>query len=147
MHRLASIAIGLCLTGVCFAQVYQYRDANGRMVYSDTPPPEAGAKETQVRPAAGPASEEARKALAEKTKEFDKRREEAAENQKKADEEAAKKAKADSNCSDARNQLTALESGQRMAKYGKDGEHIVLDDAMRAEETARTRALVDKWCK
>ncbi len=64
----------------------------------------------------------------------------------RADEErnAARRAE---NCRQARNQLTALESGQRIARTNDKGEREVLDDAGRAQETQRTREVIASECR
>ena len=50
------------------------------------------------------------------------------------------------NCSRARAQLAALESGQRMARVNEKGERTVLDDRARAEEARRAREIIAADC-
>lgn len=50
------------------------------------------------------------------------------------------------NCQRARNQLTALEGGQRMARFNERGEREVLDDAARAQEVTRMQEFIDANC-
>lgn len=73
-----------------------------------------------------------------------------------ADLEQATKAKAEEeilatkrgeNCRAARNHLTALESGQRIARANDKGEREVLDDQGRAEETRRAREAIASECR
>ncbi|ANQ84746.1 hypothetical protein dqs_1702 [Azoarcus olearius] len=102
----------------------------------------------EAKPAAEAKSAENRpKTAAEQEQAFRQRRAEAAEAQAKAEKENAVKADRERLCQEARNQLAALQSGQRMVRYGKDGERVVLDDAMRAEEAARTQRHVDEACR
>ena len=75
---------------------------------------------------------------------------------KAAEQEQAAKAKADEdklaaqradNCRAARGHLTALESGQRIARTNDKGEREVLDDKGRADETRRAREVVASDCR
>ncbi len=51
------------------------------------------------------------------------------------------------NCRAARNHLTALESGQRIARTNDKGEREVLDDKGRADEQRRAREVVASDCR
>ena len=59
------------------------------------------------------------------------------------DRQAARKAE---NCTRARNQLAALDSGQRMARANAKGEREMLDDKARADEAQRARDQVASNC-
>ncbi|WP_407277696.1 DUF4124 domain-containing protein [Aromatoleum evansii] len=52
MRRLSLLALSLTLALPATAQVYQWRDAQGRINYSDTPPPTGAAK--TVKPSSRP---------------------------------------------------------------------------------------------
>jgi hypothetical protein len=147
-HRIAIFFLA-CLPALTLttaqAQVYQYRDANGNVVFSDTPPPGAKAvrKDVKVAPPSGDqaASHE------EKMQDFQKRREAAAEAEAKQARDKAEKEKADANCTRARNKLASLQSGQRIVRYTAQGEREFLDDAARAAETAEAQQSIAEWCK
>lgn len=73
-----------------------------------------------------------------------------------AEQEQSAKAKAEEerlttqrgeNCRAARNHLTALESGQRIARTNDKGEREVLDDKGRADEQRRAREVVASDCR
>ena len=51
------------------------------------------------------------------------------------------------NCRNARNQLMALDSGQRMARINDKGEREVMDDQMRAESTRQVREVIASECR
>ena len=70
--------------------------------------------------------------------------EEAAKN--KAEEERIASIKAQ-NCRNARNQIAALESGQRIARVNDKGEREVLDDKGRADEMRRAREVATSDCR
>ncbi len=144
LHRSAAFVLAF-LPLMAVAQVYQYRDAQGRMVYSDTPPPGVNAtkKDVNVAPPAGDTS----KTLQDKVQDFQKRRDEAADREAKAAKDKAEKEKAAENCSKARNKLAALQSGQRIVRYNAQGEREFLDDATREAEIAQTQQSVTEWCK
>lgn len=100
--------------------------------------------QTQAKPAA---ADNKPKTAAEQEQAFRQRRAEAAEAQAKADKDSANEAERARRCQAARNQLAALQSGQRMARFGEDGERVVLEDADRAAETERTQRLIDEVCR
>lgn len=169
MRRANLFVISLLVALPAAAEIYQWRDAQGRVHYSDTPP--AGENATTLRPAATPAvqpdaveqagkdvstatevdraaAEAARpKTLAERELEFRQRRAAAAEARAKAEQKRQRSTERQRDCEQARNQLTALESGQRLARFNRDGEREVLDDAGRVDELARTRRFVESACK
>ncbi|MBL8471257.1 MAG: DUF4124 domain-containing protein [Rhodocyclaceae bacterium] len=128
-------------------EIYQYKDAQGRTVYSDVPPPDA---KNVTRSSVAPASEgspAARRTLAER--ERDLRKQQADRDQ--ADQKAAKdKADAEArsrNCEDARGYLRTLESGERVVRHDANGERSFLDDEQRAADIARTKKAIQDFCK
>lgn len=135
-----------------WGQAYKWRDASGRIQYSDTPPP-PGARDVQQlrRPpgstGASPAADASPRSYAEKDAEFRKRqleKQEAEVKQAKAAEEEQVRKR---NCEQARGQLAALDSGQRMVRLTASGERIALDDSERAAARADAVKSVDSWCK
>ena len=165
------LSVGLLLTVAMLASLpstaqaqWKWRDKDGQINISDRPPPhEVAEKDILARPqpqpqsrrnvtapaaasaASGAASApptalerevQARKRQAEQ--------EEAAKN--KAEEERIASIKAQ-NCSNARNQIAALESGQRIARVNDKGEREVLDDKGRADEMRRAREVATSDCR
>lgn len=133
-----------------WGQAYKWRDANGSVQYSDTPPP-PGAKDVQQlrKSGAGPApgTPGATKSYTERDAEFRKRVVEKQENeakQAKASEDEQVRAR---NCDQARGQLAGIDSGQRMVRLTADGERIALDDAERATARADAVKAIETWCK
>lgn len=140
-------------------EIYTWKDKDGRINYADNPPPgntpartlsgrnaeKAPAPSvTSDTPAAAPRTQPS---AAEQELEFRKRRAEAADNQAKADKVKAEAEERRRNCERARNQLAALESGQRMARVNEKGEREFLDDTQRAQEIESARKSADSWCK
>jgi hypothetical protein len=140
------------------AQTYKWTDAEGKIHYSDQPPPANVKDQTTVTPRkpsspnAGSVSTEkgapAAKArtYVEQEAEFKKRQVEAAEREaadkKKAGEATEKK----QNCEQARSQLKSLQTGGRMTRSNAQGEREYLSDAQIAQEIERSKKAVDGWC-
>lgn len=154
--------IGIFLTAFTLAalagDIYTWRDAEGRVHFSDVPP--TGKEEAKKIRGAAPSAASAAAAaantpaaptgakpapsLADKDLEFRKRR---AESQEAADKAAKEKAAADqkaSDCQSARNQMRALESGQRISRFNDKGEAIPMDDSQRQAEIERNRQFLEK---
>lgn len=155
--RLLVLGSMLVFTAVASAQMYRWVDGDGKVHYSNTPPP-AGAKAKTIiapaspsAPAASPdaAAEDARKGPltpAEQEQALRKRQMDAQKAQEKAalarkDDEAKKE-----NCTRAREALATFESGQRISRTNAQGERYYLEDDVRAAETDKARAAVSDWC-
>ena len=135
------------------AQTYKWRDANGAIQYSDSPPPGNARDVQQLRktpgaPSSAPAASGAAqsKPVADAEAEFRKRmsaREEAEAKQAKAraDEETRVR-----HCEQAKSHLSALESGNRVARYLPSGERVALDDNEREQAKAEARKAIQTWC-
>ena len=152
------------------AAQWKWRDATGRIQYSDRPPPAAVAdRDILQRP--GPTSPAATAAAAPAERAASapplalgaasaasgarvdpaleaKRREaeqaEAARKKAEADKLAAVRA---DNCQRARAQLRALDEGVRMSRINEKGEREILDDSGRAAEAQRMRGIVASDCR
>lgn len=146
--RAVILLVLASLWGVVAAQVYTWRDASGKTHYSDTPPPGVDAKKMRAGTSTDSAgSAAAARGIAEQDMEFRKRKAEADKTQAKAEQERKEAQEGKLNCEEARNQLGALESGQRMSRINDRGEHIPLDDEMRMQEIEKARKAVQSWCK
>lgn len=154
MRQLLTIVSMLALATVAQAGVTRWVDADGKVHYSDKPPPPTAKsqknldlKNSPALPIAAPDSKGGEKSLAEKDLESRKRRvqaEEAAAKQTR-DQEEAKSRKA--NCEQALNQLKALQEGQRISKFDEKGERVFLEDNDRALAIEETKKSADSWCK
>lgn len=81
-------------------------------------------------------------------KELEQKKKQAAEAEaakKKVEEEKTAKTK-NENCARAKQAKATLESGVRMGRTNAKGEREVLDDAARADETKRVKAIMDASC-
>lgn len=145
-QRQASLALLLLLPFAATAQVYSWKDAQGKIHYGDRPPAE---RQTQVRqlpkaPSATEDVEAARKAAAER--QFSQREKQAGGDSKPAPEDPAQAKIREENCQRAKNTLAALESGQMRFTLNAQGERVALDGQLREEELARARKSVADWC-
>ena len=143
------------------AQTYKWTDADGKIHYSDQPPPANAKEEVTIKPrkpsapttSASPSASEKGAATArpktyiEQEAEFRKRQVETAEREAAAKKKAAEAAEKKQNCEQARAQVKNLQSGGRMTRANAQGEREYLNDAQIAQEIERGKKTVDSWCK
>jgi hypothetical protein len=164
---VCALVVTASLAGTAFGQsgTWKYRDAQGRVVVSDMPPPSSIAdKDILERPtvpvrrtaapppaaAASAAASAPSPQLAQRSDpELDARRKKATDEQQaqqKAQQEkdAAQRVE---NCARAKSHLAALNDGLRMARTNEKGEREVLDDKGRAEEMQRARQVIASDCR
>lgn len=167
MKRLAQAALATALlvtSAVAHAQ-WAWKDAQGRPVYSDQPPPPSvpaarifkaprgqmpDLREQLRRPEV--ASQQAAPpkgapTLAERNAAYEQRRAAAAEQAGRAANEAKLRAQRAASCENARQNQRALDGGGRIVRYNDKGEREVLDDVQRLEESRRNAAAVTEHCK
>ncbi len=162
--------IALVLPMLASAEIYKWKDKNGVMRYSDTPPPASvqvntlGKKSTD-KPAnvSSDASEVAKQPEAIKKKQSARDFEDPALDPeaeaariRASNAEAAKKnkiakekeAKADAdNCKTVRANYQAYTQGGRMYKMNEKGERVYMGDAELAAGKAKAQAEMNKYCK
>jgi hypothetical protein len=142
------VAVLCAITLPVSAQIYQWKDPNGKTIISDKPPPTAGVPlERKIDTNATSNTGAQQPSLADRELEFRKRQKEAQDNAEKAEKEAAAATERNENCQTARRQLQTLESGVRVALRNDKGERYYLDDAQREREIAKTKRLVEAECQ
>jgi type IV secretory pathway VirB10-like protein len=171
MNRVLTLAL-LLVALPASPGLYKWVDQNGRVHYSDQPPPDNAKKSAVIHgpapakpsgeaanpaapggdaasaaPAAANAAPKTAKTAAELEMEFRKRRMEAAEAEAKRQQEAQASEEKKRNCTQATNRVAALEGGGRVTKYGPNGEALYLSDAEIGRELADARKVADSWCK
>ena len=154
MPKTICLLVLLAAAATVAAQTYKWKDASGATQYSDTPPPSNARDVQQLRkagtpvpsaPSAGTAPQS--KSTADAEAEFRKRmaaREEAEAKQAKAQEDEQTRVR---HCDQSKAQLSALESGNRVARYLPSGERVALDDSEREQAKAEAQKAVQTWCK
>jgi hypothetical protein len=166
---LLAVAAALVTPPLAAQTQWKWRDANGRIQYSDRPPPlsvpdqailsrpsgsgsgngsGSGSAAAQAPAAASAASAPAASASAVDPALAEKRRQaEAAEAAKRKAEEDRLARQRQDNCQRAREYLRTLESGIRIARSNAQGDREYLDDAQRQREVARAREVIGSDCR
>lgn len=145
------IAVAILLaTATVAAQVYKWVDKDGKMQYSDTPPPASAtkteAKKIDTSPAAAAVAAPA-KSLQDRVKESDKRKADLAEKAKKSEIDQQNAEINASNCTDARAAVRELESGRPMVRTSETGAREYVSDDARQADLVRARKSVADFCK
>lgn len=128
------------------AQIYEYKDASGKTVYTDQLPPGVSGR-TRDSGERSAASGGTQKSVAERDVEFKKRQQDQKEAAERAQKDVTKKDAAKEDCSLAQRQLNLLESGERIATIDTKGERKYMEDSERAAEIVRYRKLINEACK
>lgn len=158
MTRLLVLGLAMAMAASASAQLYRWVDKDGKVRYTDTPPP-AGVKArtlgapAPVAPAAAETPDAAKKdaakgplTAAEQEQAFRKRQLEAQKAAEKADLARKESDTKRENCTRARAALATLESGQRITRTDAQGERAFLEDDAREREAERARQSVREWC-
>lgn len=157
MKRLSlAIWLVLCLALplTAFAQMYKWVDANGKVHYSDKPPP-SNVKTEKLReaprapspPAPGEGKGDAKKdtartgpkTVAEQEQAFRKRQADSAKEEKEQAQKEAEARERAENCKRAKAAVANLELGGRQSRIDEKGERVFLTDQQVTQETARAR--------
>lgn len=164
---LLLVAAALLTPPLAAQTQWKWRDANGRIQYSDRPPPlsvpdqailgrpgpNPGASPARSAPVAAAASSASAPATAASAGATDpalaekRRQAEAAEAAKRKAEEDKLARQRQDNCQRARDYLRTLESGIRIARSNAQGDREFLDDAQRQREVARAREVIGSDCR
>jgi hypothetical protein len=146
--RLVAILSLLVLPLVATAQVYTWKDAKGKVHYSDQPPAEQSVNSRRLAPSATTTGDipTATQALADKRQEAAKQASEAKEKSAKVEKERAEDAQRQQACERSRINLQGLESGQIRFRMTASGEREALDGSVREAELAEARRTVDTNC-
>jgi hypothetical protein len=137
---------------VCFnahAGLNKWVDADGKVHYSDSPPPDVTTQ--SVRNISGKEQADAPvsyspKSVAEREAEYKKAKQEKEEaSKKKIEQEANAEAKKQS-CAAARENLRVLESGIRVSTQDENGERTYLDDSAREQRIEEANKAISSNC-
>lgn len=147
MRIFAVTVIVLLLSTSTYAQIYKWVDKNGKIQYTDQPPPPDAAKDEQrLNIRSGPASGSQNKSsnLSEQREEFDKRRrQQREENAKQQDKSEENKKK----CIDAQTQLKMYTDSPRLTVPDGAGGLTYVDDDLRKRKIADATKAVATYCK
>jgi hypothetical protein len=150
---------------------YKWRDANGRTVYSDLPPPVSAAPsvvldaparqasavatvgsggsadQAVAKDKAAPVTRAAPLTPADRELESRKRAAEKTAAERKTAATADRDREMAEQCAQARSNLEAVDSGMRLAQINSKGEREILDDAQRAARADQARNVMKAACK
>ncbi len=128
------------------AQVYSWKDADGKVHYGDRPPVERQAASRKLAPPPPVDAEAERKAFNERQMNAHEQRQQKQEAVEKSESEQKRAAQYADNCRQAKGNLAALEAGQVDFIIGADGKRKALVGPARDAEVAKARKLVSEWC-
>ena len=146
MKRIASSIAALLAATLVNAQIYEWKDAQGKPHYSDKPPVGAVRAQQIGESTAAPATSAEPQSTAERELDYRKRQKEAQEKAAQDKEKQVAAADKKEACDSARRLLETLESGERIAQRDDSGERYYLDDAQRQQEATRTRQIMQSAC-
>jgi hypothetical protein len=137
-----------------YAALNKWVDSEGRVHYSDIPPPPEikatklpGATSGEISPAPNETDATESQSIAEREAELKK----AQQDKKAAEEKSAKDlAYAESlkeSCAAARKNLMVLNDGRRIAELDDKGETVYMGDDQRQKNVAKTEQDIAKYCK
>lgn len=136
-----------------FAALNKWVDANGKVHYSDQPPP-ANVKTEKLRtapvanePAKAGSAPAASKTLAEREAELKKTQQAKKEAAEKAAREQAKADEKKAGCATAQQSLKMLQDGMRLMEIDAKGERYYISDEQRQQRMVKAKQDVDNWCQ
>lgn len=136
-----------------FAALNKWVDTNGKVHYSDQPPPaNVKAKTLRSTPAAKePAKADnapaAPKTIAEREAEWKKDQQSKKETAEKTAQEQAEAGEKKENCAAAQQSLKMLQYGARLSEIDANGERYYLSDEQRQQRIAKAQQAVSNWCR
>ena len=145
MIRTILCTLWLALPLMSFSEIYQWKDANGKIHYSDKPPENsAGSKDIsdQLRPLNSDSSTsetgKLKQVFAGETPEEKNYR---LQQQAKQQQQEANRQQA---CQQARNQLSVLRG--RVAFIDKEGKEVIVTEEERQQRADKLALEIDKYC-
>ncbi len=127
--------------------VYKWTDAQGRVHYSDAPPPSQGAQRLRTdRPDEDQALAERRR-LADRLTQSELARQKAREAEERRQAEEEKRRTQAEQCQRAQEQLALLQQNTRLTRIDVQGRRHVLNEAERATAMAEARRQIDAHCQ
>ena len=158
-----TIWLTLCLVLPASAQMYKWVDSNGKVQYSDKPPPGNVKSEKLREPPPAPAPSAAAagegkgeprkdaakagpKTVAEQEQAFRKRQADAAKAQQEAEKKVAAAREKAENCKRAKSALASYELSGRQSRIDEKGERVFMDEQQIAQEKAKAQQIIASNC-
>jgi len=127
------------------AVLYKWVDANGRVSYSDQPPP-SNVKAEVVSGAAVISAPDAVRDMASQEMDLKKRQAQRVDEQKKVEKVRADTALQQQACIELRGKIKIFESDQPIVRINEVGEQVFMDDTMRVRERERLEGTLRERC-
>jgi coenzyme F420-reducing hydrogenase alpha subunit len=143
MKRIAIAVLALALAPLASAQLYKWVDKDGKVHYSDQPPPASATKQINVAP--GPAAPPP--SALEKDKALEKTRAQSRDAAKKAEDAEKLARQRQEACEKARSYLKGIENGGRFTTFDAKGDRVYMEQDQIDAETAKARKNVEESCK
>lgn len=148
------LILALLTSATSFAGLNKWVDENGKVHYSDQPPP-SGVQAETLRPAPAPATDNASgstvpaapKTIAEREAEFRKAQQAKKEAADKAAKEQAIAETDKANCTAAQQNLRTLQADMRLTELNEKGERSYLSDEQRQQRIAKAQQDISTFCK
>lgn len=135
----------LCLSALpAAATLYKWTDANGKVVYSDIPPPDRVIDKTIKR--AAPADPAANKTLSQREAEFQKGLKDQADAEQKAQKDADTTRRRNEACASARGSSKLIRDGTKVYRLDENGRKVFLDDSDRAKALEEREQFLKESC-
>jgi hypothetical protein len=157
MRAYTIIVLAILLAPVAgTAEIYQWKDASGKVHYSDQRPPASAKQERAFTPrglappavAAPVADEAAANGVEEQEADFKQRQVEQDEARAHQEKETSEADERKRNCELAKGNLRNLQIGGRQVRYDPTtGERVYLSDDEVARAIKDAQRAVDEWCK
>ena len=151
MKRLLTLLILLARSGTAAGKIYKWVDENGKVHYSDSPPPGDTARQVELPPQPSEESlQQGREAIARRLQyqqdDSNARRKAKEEKQQAKEKRERESAERSVRCAFAQNQLKVLQTQAPVFRENEAGEREFADDEFRAAEQARFTAEVEEYC-
>ncbi len=150
MKRYFSVIALFAFSLTAHAGLNKWVDADGKVHYSDAPPPE-NVKAESVKNIAGKGQTEAPatfspKSIAEREAELKKSKQAKEETAAKKAQQEAETAAKKQNCTTSQQNLRTLQEASRIVTYDEKGEKTYLDDAAREQRMDEARKNISAYC-
>jgi hypothetical protein len=146
MKSLAFTVVALLASALVNAQIYQWKDVNGKTIISDHPPVGTVSDPRKIEAKAAASSDLPPKLPADQEMDFRKRQQALQEKSNEAKKIESIAAQQKENCERIRRNLALLESGERIAQRDDRGERSFMDDAQREQEIAKALQTLQSSC-
>ena len=143
---LSVLALGMVLAAApASAVLYKWVDANGRVSYSDQPPP-GNVKSEIVSGAPVASNPDAVREMVNQDADLKKRDKQRVDDQKKVEKARSEAALQQQTCVEARGRLNIYSSDQLITRLNEKGEQVYLDETMKNKEREKLVVLVRERC-